>query len=206
MNTRSDVSASASSIPRAGGEEPGVAGHLIKSLKRVLAHDYALKLSQVVQRGRRAHAERGHWTGGRPPYGYRRAVTGPDGRKRVLADGEWKARGQRVVLVVDAMEADVVVSRIFGPYVRGQGLATIAAALNEAAIRPPDSNRRRGSVAWTKSSVWSILRNAAYVGTATYGKARYSERRWCCRPPRRPARGYAKAHRPPRRGGLRRRG
>jgi Recombinase/Recombinase zinc beta ribbon domain len=47
--------------------------------------------------------------------------------------------------------------------------------LNEAAIRPPDSDRRRGSVAWTKSSVWSILRNAAYVGTATYDKARYSE-------------------------------
>jgi len=102
-------------------------------------------------------------------------VTAADGSQRVLNGGEWKARGQRVTLVIDPVEADVIVRRIFEPYVRGKGLASIAAALNEAAIRPPDSNQRRGSSAWTKGSLWSILRNAAYVGTATYGKARYSE-------------------------------
>src|SRR5229473_789640 len=50
----------------------------------VLCYDVSQKLSQVVQRGLRAHAERGSWTGGRPPYGYRRAVREPDGALRIL--------------------------------------------------------------------------------------------------------------------------
>ncbi len=42
-----------------GANEAGITGQLIKSLKRVLAHDFSQKLSQVVRRGLRAHAALG---------------------------------------------------------------------------------------------------------------------------------------------------
>ena len=48
-----------------GANDAGVTGQLVKSLKRVMAHDYSQKLSQVVARGLRTHAALGHWTGGR---------------------------------------------------------------------------------------------------------------------------------------------
>ena len=57
-----------------------------------------LKLSQVVSRGLRAHAERGDWTGGQPAYGFRRAVRQPDGSFQILPSHRWKAKGEAVVL------------------------------------------------------------------------------------------------------------
>ena len=54
--------------------DSGGAGFLVKSVKRFLAHDYSQKLSEVVRRGHRTHAALGHSSGGRPPYGYRRAI------------------------------------------------------------------------------------------------------------------------------------
>jgi hypothetical protein len=158
-----------------GANEAGITGHLVKSLKRVLAHDYSQKLSQVVQRGLRAHAARGQWSGGRPPYGYRRAIRSPDGAVRQLAVGEWKAKGQTATLTIDSCEADVVRERIYGAYLRGHGLSSIATTLNAAGIPAPVSDRRIGTMAWTKGTIWAILRNPIYKGTLVYAKARYSE-------------------------------
>lgn len=159
-----------------GANDTGVSGQLLKSIKRVMAHDYSLKLSQTVSRGLRAHAELGHWTGGRPPYGYRRGMRESDGAVRILGPGRWQAKGETVVLIVEPLEAAVVLEQIYTPYVhRGQGLAAIASALNDAGVRPPVSDRRAGVRAWTKSSIWAILRNPTYRGTLVYGKARYSE-------------------------------
>ena len=62
-----------------GANEAGVAGSLVKNLKRAMAHEYSLKLSQMVTRGLRAHAELGQWMGGRPPYGI--AASPPAGRR-----------------------------------------------------------------------------------------------------------------------------
>jgi DNA invertase Pin-like site-specific DNA recombinase len=124
-----------------GANEAGVAGHLTKALKRVMAHDYSMKLSPLVQRGMRAHAERGDWTGGRPPYGFRRALRLADGTVQLLGPGRWKAKGERVVLVVDPVEAAALVESIFTPYVHGTGLAAIAAALNARGVPPPMSDR-----------------------------------------------------------------
>ena len=82
-----------------GANDAGVAGHLVKSLKRVLAHEYSKKLSEVVRRGHRMHAALGHWSGGRPPYGYLRAIARPDGTTTPLEAGHWKARGDRKSVV-----------------------------------------------------------------------------------------------------------
>src|SRR5215472_11780852 len=151
-----------------GTNDTGIAGHLMKSLKRVMAHDYSLKLSQVVTRGLRAHAERGHWVGGQPPYGLRRAVRQADGSLRILPIGRWKAKGEAVVLAVDPFEAGIV-KEIYQAYVHEKGLGAIAVALTARGVSAP-----RGA-AWTKGTLWAILRNPIYKGTVVYGKARYSE-------------------------------
>jgi DNA invertase Pin-like site-specific DNA recombinase len=158
-----------------GANEGGVAGHLTKALKRVMAHEYSLKLSQLVQRGLRAHAERGDWTGGRPPYGFRRAIRLADGGVQPLSQGRWKAKGEHVVIVADPVEAAVLVESIFAPYVQGKGIAAIAVALNARGVPPPASDRRAGAMVWSKGTLWAILRNPVYVGRLVYAKARYSE-------------------------------
>lgn len=133
----------------AGANETGVAGQIIKTLKRVMAHDYSQKLSQVVSRGLRAHAALGHWTGGTPPYGYRRGVRQADGSVGLLPLGRWKAKGETVSLVVDAGEARVVREDIYEAYVqRGLGIAAIAHRLNARGVPAPASLRRRGTSAW----------------------------------------------------------
>ena len=152
-----------------GANEAGITGHLMKSLKRVMAYDYSLKLSQVVTRGLRAHAERGLWVGGQPAYGLRRGVRQPAGSVLVLPSGRWKARSEAVVLVPDPFEAEIV-AEIYRSYVADKGLVAIATMLNSRGIPAP-----RGGGAWTKGTLWTILRNPVYKGTVIYGKARYSE-------------------------------
>jgi DNA invertase Pin-like site-specific DNA recombinase len=159
-----------------GANDVGLAGHLVKSLKRVLSHEFSQKLSQLVRRGHRAHAARGDWSGGRPPYGYRRAIASADGTTTPVVAGRWKARGERVVLVVEPLEAAIVRTRIFEAYVsRGLGIRAIAEALNAEGVPPPAALRRIGRAAWAKGSVWAILRNPIYTGTLVYGKARYRD-------------------------------
>jgi RNA polymerase sigma factor for flagellar operon FliA len=51
----------------------------------------------------------------------------------------------------------------------------IAQKLNERGVPPPATLRRVGRAAWSKGSVWSILRNPIYAGTLVYGKARYRD-------------------------------
>jgi len=157
------------------GREPkaGITGYLVKSLRRSLAHEFSLKLSQLVRRGQRAHTALGHWIGGSPPFGYRRALRGQSG-PQVLAAGRRKTRGESVVLVVDPVEALIVVE-IFELYVQGLGIQAIVQHLNLRGVPPPASHRREGMAAWSKSSVWAILRNPVYVGRLVFGKARYRE-------------------------------
>ena len=152
-----------------GANDTGITGHLMKSLKRVMAHDYSVKLSQVVTRGLRAHAERGLWVGGQPAYGLRRAVRQPDGSVRVLPTGRWKAKGEVVVLASDPFEAGILLET-YQRYVNDKGVGAIAATLTARGVPAP-----RGGAAWTKGTIWSILRNPIYKGTVVYGKARYSE-------------------------------
>ena len=158
-----------------GVNERGLSGYLVKGLKRVMAHDYSLKLSQVVSRGLRAHAALGDWTGGRPPSGFRRVVRASDGTTQPLPPGRWKAKGETVVLEREPAAAEVV-AQIFTWYVEhGLGTAAISHRLNQQGVPAPESLRRSGAVFWTKGTIRAILNNPLYRGTVIYGKARYSE-------------------------------
>jgi site-specific DNA recombinase len=131
-----------------GVNDDGIAGHLVKSLRRAMAHDFSVKLSQVVRRGMRAHAERGGWTGGRPPFGYRRALVKADGTTELLT--RRKAKGEKSTLVVEPVEAGTVLD-IFTSYaVRGLGIGAIANMLNSRRVPGPTSDRRIGQGCWTK--------------------------------------------------------
>ncbi len=44
-----------------------------------------------------------------------------------------------------------------------------------AAIYPPRALRRQGVAAWTKSTIYAILRNPVYTGTLVYAKTRGTE-------------------------------
>src|SRR5262249_2380339 len=126
-------------------------------------------------RGLRAHAALGHWTGGRPPYGFRRVVRQPDGSTVPMPVGRWKAKGETIVLEIEPAAAQIVEQIYAWAVDHGLGLTAIADRLNRQGVPAPESLRRAGVVAWGKSTVRGILNNPLYRGTLTYGKARYSE-------------------------------
>ncbi len=150
--------------------ESGVGGQIVKTLQRVFAHEYSQKLSQLVQRGHRAHAARGEWSGGRAPYGYRRALVQADGSLLPLASGRWKAHGETIRLVIDSVEA-AVVREIFEDHVmRERGVRAIAGQLSARSIAAPAGGR-----SWSKHTVWAILHNPIYRGALVWGRAKYRQ-------------------------------
>jgi recombinase len=92
-----------------------------------------------------------------------------------LPSGRWKAKGETVVLAEDPVRSHVV-RDIYDWYVHGEmRLLAIASRLNSEGVSAPLSLRRQGRAAWTKGTLWAILRNPLYRGILVYGKARYSE-------------------------------
>jgi site-specific DNA recombinase len=74
-----------------------------------------------------------------------------------------------IVLAIDPFEAEII-GEIYQSYVNSKGLGAIAAILIGRGVPAP-----RGGEAWTKGTLWAILRNPLYKGTLVYGKACYSE-------------------------------
>jgi hypothetical protein len=117
--------------------------------------------AQVVNEGRHQ--------GGRAPYGYVVADTGPHPNPRKAAEG-YRLR----VLAIDDASAEVV-RRIFAQYLDGRGDRAIAGGLNRDGIpcpsaRRPDQNRHRLADGWQASTVRAILDNPRYTGYAFFGR------------------------------------
>ena len=87
-------------------------GIILESVLTGLAEYYSVELSQKVKRGRRESREKGNYTGGRVPYGYR-----VEGKK----------------LVIDEERAEVV-RLIFDLYISGKYVREILEELNEMGI------------------------------------------------------------------------
>jgi site-specific DNA recombinase len=104
--------------------------------------------AQIIERslrGRRAKAASGKWVGtGHAPYGYRRV-------------GE----RQNCHLEIDEAEA-AIIREIFGRFINGEAILTIAASLAAAGVLPP--NRSRVGVRWYRTSLKRILQNKIYLG------------------------------------------
>lgn len=150
-------------------DAPGLAGTLVKQLKRAMAAEYSRELAAKVAFAQARHAAAGFWQGGPPGYALRRQMVLPEGRPgRVLESGEEKSRDSRVVLV-PGPDADVAtVRRIYRMFVvGGMSRRTVARKLNAAEI--PAENGAR----WTSARVAQVLGNEKYIGVQVFGKVRY---------------------------------
>ncbi len=124
-------------------------------------------------------ASLGYSVGGRPPYGFRRALIREDGTVvRWLVDGERvKMRGHHVVWLPGPEEELRVVRRIVD-LLETMPASRVAALLMEEGISSPDSGRQRKdrgirhtvSGVWHQSVIVSIARNPLLICMAPYGR------------------------------------
>ena len=118
-------------------------GALMESTLAGLAAYYSRNLAKEVKKGLRENAYQGKSTGGQPLYGY-----------RYTADKHYE---------IDETEA-IAVRMIFKEYINGTGYIAICRMLNERGFKT-----RRGND-FSKGSLYEIIRNRRYIGTAILGK------------------------------------
>jgi site-specific DNA recombinase len=147
---------------------------LLRHINVGLARGYHFDLMRKTREGRQSGTRQGWHMGGIPPYGYqfsRHEHPNPHKRSRGLT---------RSRLDLDPIRAPVV-RRIFDEYLHSpRGLDEICQLLNSDLDRfpppvPTDPARRSG--AWSRSSVWSILRNPKYTGFQVYNRRATKTRR-----------------------------
>jgi DNA invertase Pin-like site-specific DNA recombinase len=137
------------------------------NFERWRAARYSQELSGKVWKGCSKIASYGYWAGGMAPYGMQRLLL--DEQKspvRVLVRGEHKAiHNQRTTLKPgDEDEVDTI-REIFKSFVhKHRPPDAIADTLNQRQILSP------GKRTWTRSAVYSILRNEIYAGTMVWNK------------------------------------
>ena len=117
-------------------------GVILESVLEGMAEYYSLQLSQNVQRGQRASAEKCQSFGGTCPIGY-------------TIDKNTKK------YVIDPQMAPVVCS-IFEMYAAGSSIADIIKKLNNQGLRT-----QKGT-AFTQNSLHHMLKNPKYIGVYTY--------------------------------------
>jgi site-specific DNA recombinase len=131
---------------------------LLLQFQGMIAEYEKAQISERTRRGKRHRAQAGcvnALTGA--PFGYRYVR---------------KADGAPARYEVSEAEA-AVVREVFRRYTdEGSSLGGLARWLTMAGIRT-----RTGQMRWNKSSVWEMLRNPAYQGTACFQKTRQAERR-----------------------------
>lgn len=152
-----------------GGD--GVAGALLKQVKRVMAAEYSRHLSSVVLEAQRRGASGGYWQGGPVGYGLRRCVVDREGRLgTVLQRGEQKAvHGHRVVLVPGPEEEVAVVRRIYRLFLEeGVSRTELVRLLNREGVPYGDGRP------WSFQRVINILTNPLYCGDQVFGRRAYT--------------------------------
>lgn len=116
----------------------------------------------------------GRFLGGRPPYGYRLADSGPHPNPGKAA------LGQRLHRLEPDPATAPIVKRIFETYVTGRGLYAIAEELTREGIPCPSAhdrerNRHRYGKAWSKMVVRAILANPRYPCRQVWNRQRRDE-------------------------------
>jgi DNA invertase Pin-like site-specific DNA recombinase len=139
-----------------------------KVVKHSEAHEYSLKLSQSTLRGAKSHAELGHSSGGRAPYGFDRLLIDAQGQPvKILKAGEHKADKLQRITWKPSPITRKTVRDIFKAYASGVGLNLIVNGLNQKGTTSPTGKT------WNKGQVRAMLRNRAYIGTRIYNKTSY---------------------------------
>jgi DNA invertase Pin-like site-specific DNA recombinase len=148
-----------------GLKEESIGTSITNFVKSAEASEYLKNIRRQTVRGMIYNAKQGFWMGGRPPYEYDRAIVENGKITEVLPEGRQKSiKSQKIKLVINKKQAKVI-KTIFVMFAK-QGLTvhSIATFLNQSQYIPP-----RGLM-WTKSSLWRILHNDAYIGTLVYNR------------------------------------
>ena len=136
--------------------EGGLAGALIKQVRRVMAAEYSRQLSRTVTAAQQHGAAGGYWQGGPPGYGLRRCEVDASGaRLAVLEAGQQKSvQGHKIIIVPGPIEEREVVARIYRHFLEDNVRPTqIVRILNDEAI--PYAPGRK----WTYQQVKNVLTN-----------------------------------------------
>jgi site-specific DNA recombinase len=161
------------------GETPE--DQLLVQFQGMIAEYERAQIAERSRRGKRYQARQGgvNVLSG-APYGYR-----------------YVKKNDRSAAYYEVIEAEAqVVRRVFEIYTQqGWSINAIARWLNEQQIPT-----RTGNTRWERSTVWGMLRNPAYRGTACYGKTELRPRQRVTRPLRQrqgvPSRDSANHERP----------
>jgi len=154
-----------------GFKEESIGTSITNFIKSAEASEYLKNIRRQTTRGMIHYAKNGFWMGGRPPYGYNRAIVENGKVLEVLPEGKQKnIKGQKIKLVVNKEQAKVV-RTIFVMFTKqGMSANSIVGYLNQNNCPPP-----RGHM-WSKSSIWRMLHNDAYVGTLVYNRENIHKR------------------------------
>ena len=145
----------------------GVAGALLKQVKRVMAAEYSRHLSVTVLDAQRRAAAQGYWQGGPAGYGLRRCVVSAKGvRLAVLERGEQKAVQSHRVILIPGPDAEVaVVRRIYRLFLEeGVSRTQLVRLLNQEAVPYGDGRP------WSYQRVKNVLTNPVYAGDQVFGR------------------------------------
>ena len=148
-----------------GFKEESIGTSITNFVKSAEASEYLKNIRRQTTRGMIYYAKDGYWMGGRPPYGYNRAIVESGRIIEVLPEGKQKnIKGQKIKLVINKEQARII--RIIFIMFTKQGMSvnSIVGHLNQSNYPPP-----RGHM-WSKSSIWRILHNDAYIGTLIYNR------------------------------------
>jgi DNA invertase Pin-like site-specific DNA recombinase len=137
---------------------------VLKSVKRIMAAEYSIGLSDRVQMGMVRLAKMGFHMGSTPKLGFRRILISSDRRRnRLLRPGEEKVLAtDRVILVPGPKRERELVKQVFRMALTKNCVET-ARILNERGIR------NGGGHEWGAEYVRSILRCPLYAGHAVWG-------------------------------------
>ncbi len=151
---------------------------LLLQVQGMLAEYERATILERSRRGKLHAARRGCVSAlaGAAPYGYRyipKSAGGGEARYEVVWE---EARAVRRLFSWVALERVPI--------------AAVCRRLRREGLRTPTGNTR-----WDRTTVWEIVKNPAYKGTAAYGKTRHGQRRSRLRPqrgqPEQPRRPYA---------------
>ena len=142
-----------------------ITSSIMKTLKRTMAAEYSRELGVKVLAGQQRIARLGFRAVGMAPFGLRRMMVSPDGRRKiVLQDGERKAvHTDRTVLVPGPKREVECIRTMFRLAASGSTTKEIAKELNRRQMAAPGQ-------LWGHEGIYRTLTNNSYAGWNTYGK------------------------------------
>ena len=126
-------------------------GHLLEGMIETIDEFYSENMGADIKRGMRENAERGFYSGNKPPYGLRKVAVIDGNKTRYRLEPE-----------LDGSLAVQIIRRIFDIALNGTGCKEIAKILNKEGFRTSTGQR------WGKTSIHKVLTNEAYNGTLVW--------------------------------------